>query len=196
YPQGSLVSLKICALLLIIFLVKVFTCFLFVNLRSEVITLRNEALEKDKILLTLKEKEADAKHIADLEYTLSIQVGLHRFELDEWLRVQKNGGFLQSKEDFVSILATLKVISPEGLAVYKCHMDSILKAHVDQFIAYFPSIFYFLIYQLIREWSEKQKLNNSAFLSIFISDLNMFIDLQKLTILYFINYGYFCISDT
>jgi alanine racemase len=78
----------------------------FENLRSEVITLRNEALEKDKILLTLverlktsetslaklsevdqkilkfeKEKEADAKHIADLEYTLSIQVGLHRFEV-------------------------------------------------------------------------------------------------------------------
>jgi alanine racemase len=78
----------------------------FENMRSEVITLRNEALEKDKILLSLverlktsetslaklsevdqkilkfeKEKEADAKHIADLEYALSIQVGLHRFEV-------------------------------------------------------------------------------------------------------------------
>jgi alanine racemase len=75
-------------------------------LRSEVIPLRNEALEKDKILLSLverlkstevklaslskveqkmekfeKEKEADAKHIADLEYALSIQVGLHRSEV-------------------------------------------------------------------------------------------------------------------
>jgi hypothetical protein len=109
-------------------------------LRSEVITLPNEALEKDKILLSLverlkaseanlaklyevdqkilkfeKEKEADAKHIADLEYALSIQVGLHRSEVaglekkldevtenlnveqskrkisdTEWLRVQKS----------------------------------------------------------------------------------------------------------
>jgi hypothetical protein len=70
------------------------------NLRSEVITLRNEALQKDKILLSLverlksseaklaslskveqkieefeKKKETDAKSIADLEYALSIQVG-------------------------------------------------------------------------------------------------------------------------
>ena len=70
----------------------------FGNLRSEVITLRNEALEKDKILFSLvetlktseanlaklsevdlkilkilKEKEADAKCIADLKYALSIQ---------------------------------------------------------------------------------------------------------------------------
>jgi hypothetical protein len=74
-------------------------------LRSKIITLWNEALEKDKILLSLverlkaseaslakfseanqkiqkieKEKEADANHIADLEYALSIQVGLHRSE--------------------------------------------------------------------------------------------------------------------
>jgi hypothetical protein len=70
----------------------------FENLRLEVITLRNEALEKDKIVLSLverlkegeanlakleKEKEADAKHIADLEYALSIQVGLHRSEVTE-----------------------------------------------------------------------------------------------------------------
>ena len=76
------------------------------NLRSEVITLRNEALEKDKILLSLverlkeskanlvglsevdqkiskfeREKETDAKRIADLENALSIQVGLHRSEV-------------------------------------------------------------------------------------------------------------------
>jgi hypothetical protein len=69
----------------------------FENLRSEVITLLNEALEKDKILLPLverlktseaklarfsevdpkilkleKEKEANAKHITDLEYALSV----------------------------------------------------------------------------------------------------------------------------
>jgi hypothetical protein len=75
------------------------------NLRSEVITLRNEALEKDKIPLSLverlksskarlaslseveqkmekfeKKKEADAKHIADLEYGLFVEVGLHRSE--------------------------------------------------------------------------------------------------------------------
>jgi hypothetical protein len=76
------------------------------NLRLEIITLRNEALEIDKIMLSLverlkaseaslakfsevdqkilkfeKEKEADAKRIADLEYALSIQVGLHRSEV-------------------------------------------------------------------------------------------------------------------
>jgi hypothetical protein len=78
----------------------------FGNLRSEVITLQNEALKKDKILLSLvdrlkssearlaslskveqkmekfeKKKEADAKRIADLEYALSFQVGLHRSEV-------------------------------------------------------------------------------------------------------------------
>jgi succinylglutamate desuccinylase len=81
------------------------------NLRSEVIMLRNEALEKDKILLSLverlktneanlakfseadqkiskleKEKEADAKRIADLEYTLSTQVELHKCEV---MRLEK-----------------------------------------------------------------------------------------------------------
>jgi alanine racemase len=75
-------------------------------MRSEVMTLRNEALDKDKILLSLverlkssearlsslseveqkmkeseKKKEIDAKRIADLEYALSIQVGLHRSEV-------------------------------------------------------------------------------------------------------------------
>jgi alanine racemase len=79
----------------------------FGNLRSDVITLRNEALEKDKILLSVverlkssearlaslseveqkmekfeKKKEEDAKRIADLEYALSIQVGLHRSEVE------------------------------------------------------------------------------------------------------------------
>jgi DNA mismatch repair ATPase MutS len=79
----------------------------FQNLRSEVITLRNEALEKDKIMLSLverlktsearlgslskveqkilnfeKEKEANAKHIADLDYALSIQMGLHKSEVE------------------------------------------------------------------------------------------------------------------
>jgi hypothetical protein len=71
------------------------------NLRSEVITLRNEALQKDKILLSLVERlksnktrlsslseaeqkmrefdekqQKDAKRIGDLEYALSIQVVL------------------------------------------------------------------------------------------------------------------------
>jgi hypothetical protein len=94
----------------------------------EVVTLRNEALEKDKILLSLverlkeskanlaglsevdqkiskfeKEKEADAKCIADLEYDSSIQVGLHKSEvaglekkLDE---VTKNFNVEQSKRE-------------------------------------------------------------------------------------------------
>jgi hypothetical protein len=35
----------------------------------------------EKILKFEKEKEADEKHIADLEYALSIQVGLHRSEV-------------------------------------------------------------------------------------------------------------------
>jgi hypothetical protein len=106
----------------------------------EVITLRNEALEKDKILLSLVERlkssearlsslseaeqkmkefedkqQKDVKCIADLEYSLFVQVGLHRSEVQglekklnevtenfnveqtkheisdtEWLRVQKN----------------------------------------------------------------------------------------------------------
>jgi alanine racemase len=75
------------------------------NLRSEVITLRNEALEKDKILHSLlkrlkssearlyslskaeqkmqfeEKQQKDAKRIADLEYVLSVQVGLHRFKV-------------------------------------------------------------------------------------------------------------------
>jgi vacuolar-type H+-ATPase subunit I/STV1 len=75
-------------------------------MRSEVISLWNKALEKDKIMLSLvdrlktseaklakfseveqkmekfEEKEADAKRIADLEYALSIHVGLHRSEVE------------------------------------------------------------------------------------------------------------------
>jgi hypothetical protein len=78
----------------------------FGNLHSEIITLRYEALEKDKILLSLverlkssearlsslseadqkikefeKKQEKDAKRISHLEYALSIQVGLHRSEV-------------------------------------------------------------------------------------------------------------------
>jgi hypothetical protein len=70
--------------------------------------LRNEALEKDKILLSLVERlkssearlsslfeaeqrmkeleekqQKDVKRIADLEYSLSIQVGLHRSKVQE-----------------------------------------------------------------------------------------------------------------
>jgi succinylglutamate desuccinylase len=112
----------------------------FGNLHSKVITLRNEDLDKDKIMLSLierpktseanlarlyevdqkissfeKEKEADAKRIANLEYALSVQVELHKSEVaglekkldevtenfnveqskleisdTEWSRVQKN----------------------------------------------------------------------------------------------------------
>jgi hypothetical protein len=36
----------------------------------------------EKILKFEKEKEADAKHISELEYDLSIQVGLHRSEVE------------------------------------------------------------------------------------------------------------------
>jgi predicted MarR family transcription regulator len=116
--------------------------------------LRNEALEKDKILLSLverlksskarlaslseveqkmekfeKKKEVDVKRIADLEYALSIQVGLHRstvqglekkleeitenFNVEQakheiydtkWLRVQKNVEELrQAKEECYNV---------------------------------------------------------------------------------------------
>jgi hypothetical protein len=100
----------------------------FGNLRSEVITLQNEALEKDKILLSLverlktreanlarfsevdqkmskleKEKVADTKHITDLEYALSIQVKLHNSEVTELEKkldeVTKNFNVEQSKHE-------------------------------------------------------------------------------------------------
>ena len=109
----------------------------FGNLCSEVITLRNEALEKDKILLSLVERlktskanlaklsevdekilkfekvnEADVKRIADLEYALSIHVGLHISEvaglekkLDE---VTKNFNIEQSKRE-ISVTERLRV---------------------------------------------------------------------------------------
>jgi hypothetical protein len=76
------------------------------NLRSKVITLWNDALEKDKTLISIverlkmneanlakfseadqkilkleKEKEADAKCITNLEYALSAQVELHKSEV-------------------------------------------------------------------------------------------------------------------
>jgi hypothetical protein len=108
-------------------------------MRSKVISLWNEALEKDKILLSLvdmlktseaklarfseveqkmekfeKEKEADAKCIADLECALPIQVGLHRFEveglekkLDE---ITKNFNVEQTKRE---------ISDTERLRVYK-----------------------------------------------------------------------------
>jgi hypothetical protein len=47
------------------------------NLRSEVITLRNEALEKDKILLSLVES------LKSSESKLSSQAELHRSEIQE-----------------------------------------------------------------------------------------------------------------
>ena len=78
----------------------------FGNLRSEVIDLRHQAVEKDKILLSLieklkksqtnlatfskadqknskleREKEANAKCIADLEYAISAQVELHKSDV-------------------------------------------------------------------------------------------------------------------
>jgi chromosome segregation ATPase len=78
----------------------------FGNLRSEVINLRHEAIEKEKIMLSMvsrlkeshaklakfskessivtkleEEKKSDLKHIADLEFALSAQVELHKFEV-------------------------------------------------------------------------------------------------------------------
>jgi hypothetical protein len=78
----------------------------FGNLRSEVITLWHEAIEKDKIMLSLvdklkesqaelakfskesslvtkleEEKKVDSKHIADLEYALTAQVELQKSEV-------------------------------------------------------------------------------------------------------------------
>jgi hypothetical protein len=100
----------------------------FGNLRSKVITLRNEVLEKDKIMLSLverlkssearlsslseaeqkikefeKKQEKDMKCIADLEYALSIQVGLHIFEvqgLEKKLNeVTENFNVVQTKHE-------------------------------------------------------------------------------------------------
>jgi hypothetical protein len=127
----------------------------FGNLHSEVITLRIEAIEKDKILLSLverlksseaklaslseveqkmekfeKKKEADVKRIADLEYALSIQMGLHRSKVQglekkldeitenfnveqakheisdtEWLRVQEMlTSFVRQKRSATTLL--------------------------------------------------------------------------------------------
>jgi len=136
------------------------------NLRSEVITLRNEALEKDKILLSLverlksseaklaslskveqkmekfeKEKEADAKRIADLEYALSIQVGLHRSEvqglekkLDEItkkynqtrLSVLMGGGFaaLEPVREKVEFGEAFVIVSPALLLRRRADVES------------------------------------------------------------------------
>jgi hypothetical protein len=98
------------------------------NLHSKVITLRNEALEKDKILLSLVERlksskarlpslskveqkmkefeekqQKDAKRIADLEYALSVQVGLHRSEVQRLKKkldeVTKNFNVEQTKRE-------------------------------------------------------------------------------------------------
>jgi hypothetical protein len=109
----------------------------FGNLCSEVITLRNEALEKDKILLSLverlkssearlsslskadqklkkfeKKQETDAKRIADLEYAMSIQVNLHGSEvqgLEEKLdEVTENFNVEQIKHE-ISYMERLRV---------------------------------------------------------------------------------------
>jgi hypothetical protein len=126
--QSSLVSLVICRIFLYIIYLFSFCCcqglilskalkankdaedestrIAFGNLCSEVINLRHEATEKDKILLSLvsklkesqaelgkfskessivtkleEEKKADSKRIADLEYALSAQVELHKSEV-------------------------------------------------------------------------------------------------------------------
>jgi hypothetical protein len=47
------------------------------NLRSEIISLRNEALEKDNILLSLVEK------LKSSEASLATQVEAHKFEVEE-----------------------------------------------------------------------------------------------------------------
>ncbi|KAL5663874.1 hypothetical protein ACJX0J_023982, partial [Zea mays] len=61
--------------------------FFFTNLEGLHNVFLYLLIYKDKILLSLKE-EADAKRIADLEYALSVQVGLHRSE--EIFRVTQN----------------------------------------------------------------------------------------------------------
>jgi hypothetical protein len=102
------------------------------NLCWEVITLRNEALEKDRILLSLVERlkssearqsslfEAeqrmkgfeerqlkDAKRIANLEYALSTQVELHRSEVQKLEKklaeVTKNFNAEQTKHEITDL---------------------------------------------------------------------------------------------
>jgi myosin heavy subunit len=113
------------------------TWITFGNLRSELITLRNEALEKDKILLSLverlkssearfsslskadrkikefeKKQETDAKRIADLEYAMYIQVDLHKSEVQELEKkldeVTENFNVEQTKRE-ISDMVRLRV---------------------------------------------------------------------------------------
>jgi hypothetical protein len=55
--------------------------FLVERLKTSEAKLARFSEVEQKILKFEKEKEADAKRIADLEYALSIQVGLHRSEV-------------------------------------------------------------------------------------------------------------------
>jgi hypothetical protein len=109
------------------------------NLRSEVITLRNEALEKDKILLYLVERLKsseyrlsslsgaeqkmkgfevrqlkDAKRIADLEFALSTQVELHKSEVQE-LKKKLD----EVTENFNVELTNCEIFDIERLRVHK-----------------------------------------------------------------------------
>jgi hypothetical protein len=78
------------------------------NLRSEVITLRNEALEKDKILLSLVER------VKSSEAKLSTQVELHRSKVQE---LEKKLG--EVTENFNVALTKCEISDIERLRVQK-----------------------------------------------------------------------------
>jgi phage-related tail protein len=78
------------------------------NLRSEVITLRNEALEKDKILLSLVER------LKSSEAKLSTQAELHRAEVQE---LEKKLG--EATKNFNMELTKCEISDIERLRVQK-----------------------------------------------------------------------------
>ena len=78
------------------------------NLQSEVITLRNEALEKDKILLSLVER------LKSSEAKLSAQAEMHRSEIQE---LEKKLG--EATENFNVELTKHEISDIERLRVQK-----------------------------------------------------------------------------
>jgi predicted RNase H-like nuclease (RuvC/YqgF family) len=78
------------------------------NLRSEVIILRNEALETDKILLSLVDR------LKSSEANLSTQAELHRYEIQE---LEKKLG--EATENFNLELTKREISNIERLRVHK-----------------------------------------------------------------------------
>jgi hypothetical protein len=89
------------------------------NLRSEVITLGNKALEKDKILLSLVER------LKSSEVKLSTQAEMHRFEIQE---LEKKLG--EATENFSVELTKREISDIERSRVHK-NVEELHQAKVD-----------------------------------------------------------------